>query len=71
MKKILNSQNFVWGVSGGYIHRNVNIFTAIHQIKVYLFFEDSAAEIFVQQNVHNTTTKIMKTLFLRNDHTTF
>ncbi len=34
------------------------------------FFEDSVAEIFVQQNVH--TTKIMKTLFfLRNDHTTF
>ncbi len=25
------------------------------------FFEDSAAEIFVQHNVHNTTTKIMKT----------
>ncbi len=28
------------------------------------FFEDSAAEIFFQQNVHNTTTKIMKTIFL-------
>ncbi len=27
------------------------------------FFEDSAAEIFVQQYVHNTTTNIMKTLF--------
>ncbi len=29
----------------------------------------SAAEIFVQQNVHMTTTAIMKTLFfLKNDH---
>ncbi len=66
MKKILNSQNFVWGVSGGYIHRNVNIFTAIHQNKsLFVFFEDSVAEIFVQQNVHNTTTKIMKTLFFK------
>ncbi len=35
------------------------------------FFEDIAAEIFVQQNVRTTTTKIMKTLFLRNDHTQF
>ncbi len=35
-----------------------------------VFFEDSAAEILVQQNVHNTA-KIMKTIFLRNDHTTF
>ncbi len=32
------------------------------------FFEDRAAEIFVQQNVHNittTTTTVMKTLFFK------
>ncbi len=35
-------------------------------------FEDCAAEIFVQQNVHNTTTKMTKTKKkLRNDHKTF
>ncbi len=47
-----------------YTHRNVKVFTATVKIKVRLF-EDSAAEIFVQQNVHNTTTKIMKTLFFK------
>ncbi len=30
-----------------------------------MFFEDIVAEIFVQQNVHTTTTKIMKTLFFK------
>ncbi len=34
---------------------------ATHQNKGPGFLNDSAAEIFVQQNVHNTTTKIMKT----------
>ncbi len=43
-----------------YTHTNVKVFTATRQNKS-LFFEDSAAEIFVQQNVHTTT--IMKTNF--------
>ncbi len=36
-----------------YTHRNVKVFTATRQNKSLDFFEDSAAEIFVQQNVHN------------------
>ncbi len=31
------------------------------KIKVRFFFEDNVAEIFVQPNVNNTATKIMKT----------
>ncbi len=34
-------------------------------VKVHFFSKDIAAEIFVQQNLHTTTTtKIMKTLFV-------
>ncbi len=49
-----------------YTHRNVKAFTATRQNKSQ-FFEDSAAEIFVKQNIHTTTTttKIMKTLFFK------
>ncbi len=47
-----------------YTHRNVKVFTEIRQNKSQ-FFADSAAEIFVQQNVHNTSTKIMKTYFFK------
>ncbi len=43
-----------------YTDRNVKLFTATRQ-----HFEDSAAEIFVQQNVHTTTTKMMKTYFFK------
>ncbi len=50
-----------------YIHRNVKVRQPV-KIKV-LFFEDSAAEIFVQKNVHTTTTttttKIMKSYFFK------
>ncbi len=35
------------------------------QNKSVFFFEDSVAEIFVQQNVNNTATKIMKTVFFK------
>ncbi len=37
----------------------LQVFTATHQNKSPGIFEDSAAEIFVQQNVHDTATKIM------------
>ncbi len=47
-----------------YTHRNIKVFTATRQNKS-VFFEDIAAEIFVQQNVHTTTPKIMKTLFFK------
>ncbi len=43
-----------------YTDRNVKLFTATRQ-----HFEDSAAEIFVQQNVLTTTTKIIKTSFFK------
>ncbi len=80
MRNINTTNNINEGVSPfnlsktilvSYTHRNVKVFTATHQNKSFLL--RPSAEIFVQQNVHTTTTttKIMKTLFLRNDHTTF
>ncbi len=48
-----------------YTHRNVKVFTATRQNKS---FEDSAAEIFVQQNVHKTTTKIIIYFFKEWSH---
>ncbi len=43
-----------------YTHRNLQVFTATRQNKSPGFLK-TVAEIFVMQNVHNTTTKIMKT----------
>ncbi len=56
-KKIPHSQNFL----GGGLRR-LYIYTQKCKGR---FFEDSAAEIFVQQYVNNTTTKIMNTLFFK------
>ncbi len=67
--------HLIWvKLSSSYTHRNVKVFTftkvftkvltATRQNKSRIF-EDIAAEIFVQQNVNNTTTKIMKTCFFK------
>ncbi len=64
------NERFIWiKLSSYHIYRKV--FTSSRQNKSR-FLEDSAAEISIQHNVHNnTTTKIMKTIFLRHDYTTF
>ncbi len=58
-------RHLIWvKLSSSYTHRNVKVFTATRQNKSWIF-EDIAAEIFVQQNVNNTTTKIKKTYFFK------
>ncbi len=55
------NERFIWiKLSSYHIYRKV--FTSSRQNNSR-FLENSAAEISIQHNVHNTTTKIMKTIF--------